>query len=86
MNENKYDLTCDVLQEDKWDISLTTQLNEMCRFQCWLAMQYTVVANDTDRITVDTWKPGDNSFTVQRFKLVELTAVHDACNHLDKSW
>ena len=52
----------DVLQEHERNVSLTTKLDEVCRFKRALGKQDTVIAEDAHGITLDAGEATDQAF------------------------
>ena len=71
----------DVLQEHQRNVALAAQLNEMRALQRGLAEQNAVVGDDANRITEDSRETAHERRAIQRFELIETTAIDDARDH-----
>src|SRR6202521_3835933 len=71
-----------ILQEQKRDSALTTQLDEMRGLERRFRKQNSVVAENANRHTVQMRKAGDDRRCVELLELIELRAVDQAPDHL----
>jgi hypothetical protein len=74
--------TGNVLEEEQRDISLLAQLNEMGTLERRLGVEHAVVCQDSNRHTVQTRKPSDQSGPVECLELGESAAVHNSGDDL----
>ena len=49
-------LTCNILQKQQWNFTLTAELYEVCSLKCRFRKQHSIVANDSNRIAMDSSK------------------------------
>ena len=72
----------DVLQEEQRDVLLVAELDELGGLLRTLGEEWTVVAQNADRETVDPGPATDQGRAVPRLELLELRAVDDASDDL----
>ena len=72
----------DVLQEEKRDVALARELDEMRALERAFAEQDAVVGEDADGEPVDVRKAADERRAVERLELVELGGIDDPRDHV----
>ena len=79
-----YHEACDILQEDKRYVTLTTQLYEMRRLQCRLGEQHSVVCYDTYWKSHDMGEATYYRRGITSLELLKTAAIDETRYHLSR--
>ena len=71
----------DILQKYQGDFALGAQLHKVRSLLRGLAKQDAVVGDNAHRVAMDSGKATDQGGAVEGFKLVEVRAIDNPCNH-----
>ena len=72
---------CNILQEDKRDITLSAELYEMRTFKGGFRKEHAIITEDADLIAVNFGKAADQRIAIFFLKFMEARAVSDARNN-----